>query len=340
MAYQFTLSGIVPAPAPADGWKVGYRILGSGSPYTLAGPFMSQPITIPVADPVGTLYEGYITRDCGTLESTQFFWQTPCNCVGAGYVVAPSGTQCQNVQTQPPTVTNPGYCLAISQDGAYCNDGARIYNPGFTATTLNMAFGSSDPAIAAELLATPLWRNPTANLTDGPLNREGVWIDSDCDGTRDALANGTQTTIAYVFNNVAGVSRTIHVGVGADNRFQLIVNGTQIVDTGAAGNRQFKVWHLMPITVVPGANYINVVATGDGSVNDAMGLMVYDNTQAQIIAAVDETTLTIPFRSSSLRGTTYSVATCPSGWSLDTSSGNPATWQCVQTTYKSCNTIS
>lgn len=338
MAYHFTLSGITPSTAPAGGWNVGYRILGSGGSYTTAGPFMSQPIVIPTADAVGTLYEGYITRDCGTLESTQYFWQTPCNCTGAGYVTAPSGTQCQNVQTQSPTVTSPGYCLATSQDGAYCNDGARIYNPGFSATTLNLGFGASDAFIASELLSTPLWRNPTANLTDGPLNREGVWIDSDCDGNVDALSAGTQTTIATVFNNT-GATRTIHVGVGADNQFQLVVNGSLIVDTGAAGNRQFKVWHIMPITVVPGANYINIIATGDGSVNDAMGLIVYDNTQSQIIAASGEGSLTIPFRSSSLRGTTYSVATCPSGWSLDTSSGNPATWQCVQTTYKSCNTL-
>ena len=76
----------------------------------------------------------------------------------------------------------------------------------------------------------------------------------------------------------------------------------------------------MPINVVTGANYINLIATGDGSVNDAMAMMVYDNTAAQIIAAGSEGALTIPFRSSSLRGTTYSVATCPVGYSLDTSS--------------------
>lgn len=338
MAYQLVLSLPTPATVPGDGWLVGYKILGSPGAYTLAGPFMSMPITIPTADPVGTLYEGYITRDCGDLTSTDFFWQTPCNCVGAGFSPAPSGLECQNVVTTAPTVTSSGFCLAISQNAAYSNDGGRVYNPGFTTATVNLGFGAVDAFINTELLTPNLWRNDTASSTIGPMNREGVWIDSDCNGTRDPLSGGVQTTIAYLFNN-PGPAKTIHVGVGADNQFQLVVNGVLIVDTLAAGNRQFKVWHLMPINVVTGANYINVIATGDGSVNDAMAMMVYDNTAAEIIAAGSEGALTIPFRSSSLRGTTYSVSTCPSGYSLDTSSGNPATWTCVQTTYKSCNTL-
>ncbi len=338
MAYQLVLSLPTPATVPADGWLVGYKVLGDPGAYTLAGPFMSMPITISTADAVGTLYEGYITRDCGDLTSTDFFWQTPCNCVGAGYVPAPSGLECQNVVTTPPTVTSSGYCLATSQDGAYSNDGARVYNPGFSATTINLGFGASDTFINTEILTPGLWRNDTASTTIGPMNREGVWIDTDCDGERDSLSFGTQTTIAYLYNN-PDPAKIIHVGVGADNQFTLNVNGTDIVVSGAAGNRQFKVWHIMPINVVTGANYINVVATGDGSVNDAMALIVYENTAAEIIAAGSEGVLTIPFRSSSLRGTTYSVATCPSGYALDTSSGNPATWQCIQTTYKSCNTL-
>jgi len=340
MAYHFTLSGITPSTPPADGWNVGYRILGSGGSYTTAGPFMSQPIVIPTADAVGTLYEGYITRDCGTLVSTQFFWQTPCNCVGAGYSVAPSGTQCQNVQTQAPTITNPGYCLATSQDGVYTQFGSRIYNPGFTTATLNLNMGTIDSNIFADLTTPSLWANPGSSSTIGPLNREGVWIDSNCDGTKDPLSSGVQTTVAYTFNNT-GATRTIFVGAGADNQFQIVVNGVQVADSDTTGvDKPFKIWHIMPITVVPGVNFINLVATGDGSVNDALGMIIYDNTASQIQAAGSEGALTIPFRTSSLRGTSYNVATCPTGWSLDTSSGNPATWQCVQTTYKSCNTLS
>lgn len=339
MGYQFSLSLPTPSGVPADGWKVGYRILGSGDPYTTAGPFMSMPIVVPTVDAVGTLYEGYITRDCGTLESTQFFWQTPCNCVGAGYVTAPSGTQCQNVQTQPPTVTSPGYCLATSQDSNYTEYESRIYNVGFTATTINLNPSTSDTYVYTDLTTSGLWANPGTSSTIGPMNREGVWIDSNCDGTKDPLTSGTQTTIAYTFNNT-GATRTIYVGAGADNQFQIVVNGTLVVDSGSVGDKQFKIWHIMPITVVPGANYINIVGTGDGSTNDALAMIIYDNTNAQIAAASSEGDLTIPFRSSSLRGTTYNVTTCPSGWSLDTSSGNPATWQCVQTTYKSCNTLS
>lgn len=338
MAYQLVLSLPTPATVPADGWLVGYKILGDPGVYTLAGPFMSMPITIPTADPVGTLYEGYITRDCGDLTSTDFFWQTPCNCVGAGYSPAPSGTECENVQTQPPTVTDSGFCLAISQQDVYTQFGSRIYLPGYTTTTMNLNYPVSDTYIYANLSTSGLWANPTSSTTIGPMNREGVWIDSDCDGNKDELTFGVQTTIAYLFNN-AGSARTIHLGIGADNQFQIVVNGTQVADSGAVGDKQFKVWHIIPIDIVSGPNYINIVGTGDGSMNDALAMVVYDNTNAEIAAATSEGDLTIPFRSSSLIGTSYDVATCPSGWSLDTSSGVPATWTCVQTTYKFCNTL-
>lgn len=337
MPYQLVLSNPTPGTVPADGWNVGYKVLGSAGPYTLAGPYMSMPITIPTADPVGTLYEGYITRDCGALESTQFFWQTPCNCVGAGYVEAPSGTQCELVETQPADVQNSGFCLAVSVNGAYSNYGTRIYNPGFTTGSLNAGVGVINPQIFG-YNTNPNWSNPGANTTDGPMNREGVWIDSNCDGTKNPLSGGAQTTVAYVYNNV-GPARQVFVGAGGDNQFQIVVNGTQIADTGIGGDLQFKYWHVMPVNIVAGPNFFNIVGTGDGGVDDSVAMIIYDNTAAQIQTAVTEASLTVLFRTSSLRGTSYDVATCPSGWSLDPSGGS-GNYICVRTTYKSCNTLS
>lgn len=345
MANILTLNNPTPATVPGDGWIVGYKILGSGGPYTVAGPFMSMPININTADPVGTLYEGYIVRDCGALESAQFFWQTPCNCTnaGPGYVEAPSGLECQLTDEVEPDITNSGYCLATSQNTAYTNYCSRIYTPSYVDADFAANFalyppfgGGSNPAIYAQMNLEGYWCNAVSpDTTKGPLNREGVWIDSDCNGTKDPLGAGVQTTLSYTYNN-PGPAKTIYVGVGADNQWQVVVNGTQVADSLTGGDYQFKIWHIIPINVVTGPNFINVIGTGDGSVNDAMGMVVYDNTDAEIAAATSDLDLNIPFASHTLRGTSFDVATCPSGYSLDTS-GGAGNYTCTRTLYAACN---
>lgn len=344
MAVRITLDNFTPATVPPDGWTVGYRILGSSDPYTVVGPFMSLPITIDTTDPGGTLYEGYIVRDCGSLTSALFFVQTPCDCTntGVGYVVSPGGDQCQLIEEQPPTLTGADYCLATSQNGVYSSYCSRIYTNAFTDLTLQIdpstivpLGAGTNPGIFQQLTSAPQWANSGSSSTLGPMNREGVWIDSDCDGNKNALGVGVQTTIAYNYNNV-GAPKTIYVGIGADNQFKLVVNGNIIATFGTGGDYQFKIWHIIPINVVTGSNLINVIGTGDGSVNDAIGMVVYDNTASQIAAAASDLDLNIPFASHSLRGTSFDVATCPVGWSLDTS-GGVGNYVCRRTTYGICN---
>lgn len=53
-------------PAPADGYKISYRPLGSEIEYRDGGNFMESPAVINDAnDPAGTDYEGIIQGDCG-----------------------------------------------------------------------------------------------------------------------------------------------------------------------------------------------------------------------------------------------------------------------------------
>jgi hypothetical protein len=333
---QVTLSDILPNTVPADGWKVEYRIKGSGVPYTTIGPYTAQPIQFQTTDPGGTLYEGNVWSDCGDLESTKYPWVTICGCPD-GYAIAPDAISCQKVESIPATVTNPGYCLAPSTNGAYGNYGARAYNPGFNNATLDLPPGSSGGFIFGSSTTVGQWSNPTLSPTVGPLNREGVWIDSDCNGVKDALAGGVSTTLAFTYNNI-GIARQIYVGVGADNQFRLVVNGTEICETTVGGSDiPFKIWHIIPVNLVVGLNYFNIVAVGDGSTNDAMGLVVYNHTDpAVILAATDDSQLNILFASHTLRGGTYDVATCPDGYSLDTSGGS-GNFVCTRKLVAICN---
>lgn len=237
-----------------------------------------------------------------------------------GYTLSVDGTYCYKIETMAPTITESDFCLAASPNSAYTTYGSRIYNPGFSDSTLRITFPTANAYIFANLTLNGQWYNNTGSV--GPMNREAVWIDSDCDGGKDPLASGTQTTIACQFDNTAGVQRTIFVGIGSDNQFILKVNGATVATfTTPIETEAFRIWHIIPITVEPGINFINAVAIGDGSVNDAIGMVVYDNTAAQIQAATTDGALTIAFASHSLIGTHYDVATCEPGWSLDTSGG-------------------
>jgi len=331
---QITLNNIVPAIVPPNGWKVGYRIKGSSNAYTIVGPFTSQPIQFSATDPGGTLYEGFIQSDCGDLQSTLTYWVTDCNCPDT-YQVTPQGTSCQKLDSIPATVSNAGYCLAPSTNPVYTSFESRIYSPGFSQATLNLLPGTVGGFIFARMTTAGQWANPTSDTNTGPLNREGIWIDSDCNGVKDDLQSGQKTTMAFMYNN-PGPQRTIYVGAGADNQFVLVVNGQEIVDTGIAGDLQFKIWHIIPVTVNPGVNYINLIATGDGTFNDSFGMVVYDNTPSEIQAATSDAQLNILFASHTLRFTTYDVATCPDTYSLDTSGGQGA-YICTKVLTSICN---
>lgn len=66
MARKFTLTFIPCSPAPANGYNVLWRPVGSVDPYIDAGNFSSSPIEItdPDGDP-DTQYEGILRSDCG-----------------------------------------------------------------------------------------------------------------------------------------------------------------------------------------------------------------------------------------------------------------------------------
>lgn len=169
----------------------------------------------------------------------------------------------------------------------------------------------------------------------GPMNRAGVWVDSDCDGDKDPLVVGQQLTLAYNYNNL-GTERVAYVGIGADNQFTLKVNGNIVANTTQPTNTlNFNIWHIFPVTLIQGWNYFNAVAIGDGSVNDSIGMTIYDNTPIQLLAATSDSSLNVLFSSQSLISQHIDVASCPSGYNLDTSGGQ-GHYQCIRTLTTDC----
>lgn len=231
----------------------------------------------------------------------------------AGWTLSPDGTVCTRVTTQAPTVTQQNSCLATSTNAVYGSFGARIYNPGWTNTSISTTTPPAGDIDA--VMTTPYW--------EGVPNDIGVWVDTDCNGSKDTLAAGVQTTMLYNYNNT-GAARQVYVGVFGDNQFVLKVNDQTIAQTTSPSvDSNFKYLHIFPVNIINGQNIFNVVGTGDGSVNDAVGLIIYDNTSAELQAATADTDLAIIFSSNGLRGTSSTIATCPDGYVLDDNGGSP-----------------
>jgi hypothetical protein len=417
---EVTISSLTPSTVPTDGWLVRYRIKGTTGGYTtpVGSPYTSLPIVFSTTDAAGTLYEIQVAKDCGTIDSDWFDVSTPCDCTTAGYTPT-IDDDCRKTTTIDATVSNSGFCLVASTNAVYSSYSSRIYNPTFTNSTLFLPPSTSSADIYGEMTLDPQWANLASSVIAGPLNRNGVWVDSDCDGNKDALGSGidvitiltggsgyangsysnvpilggsgsgatanfivsggivtivneasagsgyvagesisvddsligggtgftmevgsvgpTSLTVSFMYNNV-GVARRIFIGVGADNQFKVIVNGVVKADTGTTGSlMQFRMWHIIPVDIVTGINLFNVVAIGDGTFNDAVGMVGYDNTAAEIYAATSDSGLNILFQTSTLRGTTFDVATCPDDYSLD-SSGGSGSYTCVKIEIKPCNT--
>lgn len=239
------------------------------------------------------------------------------HCCPDGYTLSPDETFCFKESETAPTIVTSDICLAASQLATqYSSSGTNIYDPGYTIRLV----GSS-----TNVTTQPQWREQSGQVL-GPMNREGVWVDTNCDGTKDPLTAGQVLKITYVLS--LSVPATMFIGIGGDNTFKVEVNGTAIVDCdtsnpagGGPSANNFNFWHVFPVNFESGDNYITFSAVGDGSTNDAFSAVLYNNTAGQLAAATADNQLNIVFKTSTYRGTHIDIATCPSGYFLDTTGG-------------------
>ena len=81
-----TVNFIPCTPAPANGYRLTWRVAGTEDAYTDEGLFTSSPIIFTdLINPEGTCYEGFLQSDCsesgesGTLVGQAVAWATPCD---------------------------------------------------------------------------------------------------------------------------------------------------------------------------------------------------------------------------------------------------------------------
>ncbi len=254
-----------------------------------------------------------------------------CDCE-TGYTMLPDESGCVKEEETAPTIINSGFCFAPSiLAGQYSSSGTKVYQPGYSSNLVG----------AYTALGTSYWKEAIAGVT-GPMNRESVWVDTDCNGTKDALTSGQ--VLQFTYPVVLSVPTTLYIGVGGDNTFRVSINGTSIVycDTtlsGSAGGigatANFNFWHVFPVDFPAGTTYVTFAGVGDGSTNDSFAAVIYNSTEPQLFGATQDADLNILFQTSDLRGSTLDIATCSSGWFLDTSGGS-GNYVCKRLEYLGC----
>jgi len=250
-----------------------------------------------------------------------------------GYTLSPDGTYCYKEETMPPDIISSGFCIAESNlSPEYSQNGTKLWltdNYNSTLTDANWILLTSNywrgnPAGSGETVNggnPPGGATPDPGSPASPMNREGVWVDTNCDGLKDGLTAGQ--ILQFTTRIDSPTAKTVFVGVGGDNTFKVSLNGVTIVDRDSSfGTSNFSIWYAFPVNLVAGPNFINFQAIGDGSVNDAAAITIMDNTTEEIQAATQDSDLTFLFRTSTYVGETIDIATCPDGWVLDTSGGS------------------
>jgi hypothetical protein len=234
-----------------------------------------------------------------------------------GYVLSQDETTCSKVETVEPISQQVAVKAAASRHPVYSEFGTRIYDNGFTIDGVGTA--QEIPAPHA------FWSNGDNSPQHGPMNRNGIWVDNDGDGIRDALTPGAQLTVTFSLNSSA--QKIFYFGIGGDNKARLTVNGVVIVNRdNSSTDINFKWWHIYPVLLHAGPNLISITGEGDGSVQDSMAMEIYENTPDQIAAANNYGDLTVRFRTGDLVGGTLQVTNCPDGYQpVDDGSGN---WVC------------
>ena len=311
-------------PVPGStGYTIEYREQGTSdwiTPVTSPNPTLSTSYDLVLQ--TGITYYLRITSSgtkCDPRATYYTLTTASGNCCPPTYTLSPDESYCYKIDTTTPTVIQSDICLAASQLASqYSGTGTRLYNPGYT-TALSGTY---------TLLSTqPQWKEQTSAVL-GPMNREAVWVDTDCNGTKDPLTAGQVLQITIQITS--STPKTVYVGIGGDNTFRLDVNGTTIVDRDASyAGDNFNYWHLFPVDIVSGTSYFNFRAVGDGTTNDAFGAVIYDNTQTELSTATSDASLNILFRTSDYIGQHIDIATCPVGYFLDTTDG-VGNYICVQ----------
>ena len=197
-------------------------------------------------------------------------------------------TTCYTFAVEPATSPVTELHMSASTNSLYSQYGTKIYSTVYLPSGVGNLM-----SIETDLV----WKNLNMDTIDGPLNRSGRWLS----GT--SLNNTWVGFSTCLDGHYSG--KTYYVGIGCDNHFKVVVNGTEILNnlSQTALFESFIYWHIYPVTLYSGSNVVEVYGLNTTD-NGSIGCEIYDNTYSQLSGATQYSDLNVVFTTSGLTGVT------------------------------------
>lgn len=275
-----------------------------------------------------TYYDVRLTTNgisCGPRSTTFQIVAGSGECCPPGYTLSLDSSYCYQINTTAATPpTSPENAVKVGVN-TFAMCGTLVYDPGYiingngTYVQINtsVAFWKNSPSICT-----------AGNTTNGPFNRNSIWSPTTAPGQ----------IVGFSFCIDIPETKVYYIGMGFDNLGTIRLNGQTLLQTGNTTSEDPLLhWKIYPVTIPAGSNVLEVIGqnTMDPLPNPAaIGVEIYDNTAAEIIASTGYGGLTIIFRSLDYVGQPIQIGnegigyTCPAGYSLVLCDG-PA--YCTQT---------
>lgn len=196
-----------------------------------------------------------------------------------------------------------------------CRKSSAVYS--IKGSWIYTSFNQDGTGSSAQIsTSNPYWINsPVTSTTKGPMNRTCIWrCEPPVNG--DDLPVNKWVSVVVSFNSPK--QKTYYIGIAGDNNIKVKLNCNTLVDFTSGGYDNnliaFERWHLYPITIPAGLNYLELSGLNRGIIA-GFGATIYDNTAAELVSAQSDSDLNILFTTKSLAGQTLSNFnfTCPDG---------------------------
>ena len=201
------------------------------------------------------------------------------------YQFCSGGSYCYSSNTTSVTASTVG-CVSKAFNTQFSITGSRIYNTNFVSESIYASLSSDIgfSGIESNLTSPATQWGSTGSSLLGPMNREAVWFDSDCNGSIEIISG--DLTISYYFYN-SGITNQYYLGFGAyiipNGKINLTINNNIVLSgdaslIGSPAQLYHKFWHIIRISLLSCDNYINLTITSSGVLQNAVGMVIYDNT--------------------------------------------------------------